>query len=208
MKKVATIIAEKKGKRGGCMDEAAAFSVYCEKRPDGKLNSYADVAKKVGFSTVTVEKAGKKGDWANRRAELGEKAISQTIMTLGEQMKAKNIEHMKEFVELARKGKRILDAQMVLFEEMMLDGTEKMKKPRKAKFSSFATSIAQSMVIEGIKGQRVTLGLPTDVTKSMAVNLNFTEELPKEELEQMQQFLDANYNKKQIGNGSNTDTKQ
>lgn len=207
MKKVATIIAEKKA-RGGNIDETAAFALYMEKRPDGRLNSIATVAKKLGCDVKHLERTAKKMEWATKRKKAGEMAILQTVMTLGEQMKAKNIEHMQEFVDLARKGKRILNAQMELFEEMMLDGTIDMKKPRKAKFSSFAASIAQSMIVEGIKGQRVTLGLPTDVTKSMAVNLNFTEELPKEELEQMQQFLDANYNKKQISNGGNTDTKQ
>ncbi len=188
------------GKRGGSVDEAAAFAFYCEARSDGRLNSIADVAKKYGVSRQSMGVICKRNNWTAKRREIGNEAVLHIAKTLGEIVKEKNETHLKQFEEMAEMGREIMQGQIALYREMIASG--QYPKRGTPSFSPFAASVAASMWKDGINGQRVAVGLPTDVTKSLAMNLNFNDELPREELEKMQQFLDANFNKNQLTDGN------
>lgn len=181
------------GKRGGSVDEAAAFAFYCEARSDGKRNSHAEVAKHFGIARQTISLIAKKNDWAQKREDIAKTAIIETTKTLGEQLKAKNEEHLRIFEQVTNDGRTMLAGVMVALGKRLTG--EKIRKGELG-FSPVTADIAKNMIVDGIKGQRVALGLPTDVTKSMALNLNLTDELPRDELEKMQRFLDANFNKR------------
>lgn len=201
MAKPTTNTKEKKT-RGSSIDEAAAFAFYIKPKKNGRLVSYEEVAKKFGVVPRTIENIGRKNDWVQRREKLGEMAVVETIKTVGEQMRDKNIEHMREFELLAAQGREMLNGTMEAFRKKL---AKKKFSKNELHFSAVVADIAKGLLVEGIKGQRVTLGLPTDVTKSMALNLNLNEELPRDEIERMQQFLDANFNKSNGATAARTD---
>lgn len=202
------------GKRGGSVDEAAAFLFYCTNKDGGRQRSIADVAKKFGVSCNTMEKMAKKHEWVVKRKKAGEALVVEIVRTMGEIVKEKNTEHLTQFQELAAFGKEILEGQARLYRDLIKNGyPEDVPKSKKGKasrrkpaFSAFTANIGAQMLVDGIKGQRVALGLPTDVTKSMAFNMNLNETLPNDELERMQGFLDRNHNKRLLEQNNDTDT--
>lgn len=200
------------GKRGGGINEAAAFAFYCESRKDGRLNSQKDVAKKFGVSQQTVAVFAKKNEWLKKRTEMSESVVVQLVETQGEMLARKNEEHMRHFEEIAAMGMDILRKEKEAYDAVVLAQDEAIAKGemtkeetnriyRMRKLAASRVMVAHQMAVDGIKGQRVALGLPTDVTKSMAMNFNATAELPRDEIEKMQENLDANYNKRIQPNG-------
>lgn len=57
--------------RNNRIDKIKLFESYLKPLPNGRLRSYQDIAEEYGVSLRTIEKAGKEGNWVNKRYKLG-----------------------------------------------------------------------------------------------------------------------------------------
>lgn len=109
--------------------------------------SYADISKKFGVASTTVEKRGKAEGWVQLRNEIGEKAFEKFTDNAAEEKSSAQTRHMQHWQNVqALANKAIM--------EMHKKGNIKVGK---------LESLARTLKIS-IEGERIVLGLPNNVT--------------------------------------------
>ncbi len=170
------------------------FSLYCTPDEQGRMRSIADVAKKLGVAPGALGKLALKNEWVRKRDQITEIAMIQTQETIGEKLAKVNEAHFKAFSEMASFGMEILQAERKVYRKMAKG--EKMDWRKDHMFSVGRAAVAHDMVVDGIKGQRVSLGLPTEVTRTAPTNVPEASALSHDDMEKMQTFLEVNHNQK------------
>jgi len=108
--------------------------------------SYADVAKEFGVSKVSVENRGKKDDWVKLRQSLGEKAFDNFQKKLLKTKEAAQDRHLQQFQNLQALINKSIQA---IAQQAQPDALELRRLSGALK--------------DSVMGERVVLGLPTNV---------------------------------------------
>lgn len=196
-----------------------AFIFYCT--PDqktGRLQTYSTVAQKFGVATRSVEVMGEKHDWVDRRQELGrmkveawqeerEKIVKKTeqeqFATWNEavQLMQKQVKQLSKKQNQVDAVEEILDD---LFDQLATTTKKTERKEIKRQIANvmgrkvYAKELRESMeaLKTSMNGLRITLGMPTEISKADVTNFNKEIPLSDEDLEKMDHDFDkANENK-------------
>ena len=176
--------------RGKNVNVDAMFIAYCTPDDEMRLPAYSDVAKQFGVSVRVVEKYGVKFDWVKKREAFGKEQVKKAEETLLEQIEQASKRHLDNYVEMERFGMEQLKEQRALFH-----GAKLPKEKGARKFSPFAVGEITTVVKRAMNGQRVILGLPTEVSKADISQTNRNLDLPGDQIEEMDNFLKNNGNK-------------
>lgn len=184
------------------IDEKQLFLYYCEGE-NGRLKSYEDVARNFGLTLRSVELLGKKNEWVMKRQEFGEKKF-----LCFKESREKIIEdaEQKQY-EIWSKALKMLEWEMELIAKKQesykcaieVDPTGKLAR----KVGAFDQRQLMEAMKTAINGFRITLGLPTEITKGDLTTKNLTVELTADDIAGM----DADLNRLELvkkQNASNT----
>ena len=163
-----------------------AFIFYCTPLKGGRLASYSDVSRAFGVSTRQVEKWGKKFVWVERRERFGKEQEKKAEETILQQVEEASKRHLKNYVEIENFAMEQIREQKSMFHGKEIKGR---------KFSSWAVGEATEQAKRAMNGQRVILGLPTEVSKADVNQTNRNLDLPLDQIEEMDNFLKNNGNK-------------
>lgn len=183
-------MARTRGQRGKNVNVDAMFIFYCTPDEEMRLPAYSDVAKQFGVSVRVVEKYGSKFDWGKKRDAFGKEQIKKAEETLLEQIEKASTRHLENYVEMEALGMDVLREQKALFH-----GANLGEKKKGRKFSPWVIGEVTTVVKRAMNGQRVILGLPTEVSKADINQTNRDLNLPPDQIEEMDNFLQSNGNK-------------
>lgn len=201
------------------IDWNEAFIFYCT--PDeetGRLPSYAKVSEKFNVSLRNVEKMGEKYKWVERRHEIGKMKLDawkEEREKVIKEAEREQFEIWNEAVDLMKKQVKQLirrQGQNEEIEEILDDLFDELagaqKKSERAEIKKKITNVMNRKIyakelresMEALKtsmnGLRITLGMPTEISKADVTNYNKEIPLSDEELENMDRdFEKANENK-------------
>lgn len=175
-----------RGQRGKNVNVDAMFIFYCTPDEEMRLPAYSDVAKQFGVSVRVVEKYGTKFEWVKKREAFGKEQVKKAEETILEQIEAASKRHLDNYVELEGFAMAQIREQKSLFHGKTIKGR---------KYSAWAVGEASEQAKRAMNGQRVILGLPTEVSKADVTQTNRNLDLPVDQIEEMDKFLQANDNK-------------
>lgn len=168
------------------------FTAYCTV-VFGRYPSYEDIAKKYNCNVRTVQKIASKNKWVNRRAEAEKRARDNFFENKDDLIKQANINGYESWEKLLRAINieiELLTKFQSAFLQKFLNGEidpEIARRKNKAysdDFRNFASALKDS-----INGQRVILGLPTEVSKGEVTTINKNGVLTNEDLEKLDKRL-------------------
>jgi len=174
--------------RGKSIDYNAAFIFYCTPDEEGRLPGYREVARHFSVARQTIERMGVKHKWAERRQKMGKEQIEKAQKTVLEQIEEANKRHLDNYIEMEKLAMKDLKDQGNVF-----DG--KGSKIKKRKYSPWALSETSTVAKRAMNGQRIVLGLPTEVSKADVTSTQRTMTLPPDQVEEMDNYLKNNANK-------------
>ena len=196
-----------------------AFIYYCTPRKEtGRLPSYREVAERFEITERQVEAMGAKCEWVDRRENFGrmkleawqeerEKVIKKTEQDQFSTWNEAVALMQKQVKQLSRRQgqteavEEILDG---LFDQLAIAKSKAERAEIQKKISNmmnrkiYAKELRESMeaLKTSINGLRITLGMPTEISKADVTNFNKEIPLSSEELEKMDlDFEKANENK-------------
>ena len=178
-----------RGQRGKNVNVDAMFIFYCTPDEEMRLPAYSDVAKQFGVSVRVVEKYGTKFEWVKKRDAFGKEQVKKAEDSLLEQIDAAGKRHLQNYVELESFAMLQIREQKSLFHGKIIKGR---------KYSAWAVGEAAEQAKRAMNGQRVILGLPTEVSKADVTNTNKNLSLPTDQIDEMDSFLKNNGNKQPI----------
>lgn len=171
-----------------------AFNYYCTPHElTGKYPSYEMVAEKFKCTERAIEKIGRAENWVFRRAELGKKLAEAFLENREELVKKVNqegYEIWEKFLKAVTFELNLtIENQKEFAEKRQVEGVDAVIRRRVNKtysddFKNFAVALK-----EGINGQRVILGLPTEVSKGEVTTINKNGVLTNEDLEKIDNRL-------------------
>lgn len=175
------------------MNERELFLYYCESE-NGRLRNYLDVAKKFGLTKRVVEQIGKRNEWLENRRKLGE---SRFLCFKENREKIIEQAEQKQF-EIWSKALKMLEWEMELIQKKQESYQVAISVDPTGKLSRKVGAFDQRQLMEAMKtainGFRITLGLPTEITKGDLTTKNLTVELSAEDIAGM----DADLNRLEI----------
>lgn len=161
-----------------------AFILYCTPN-EGRMRSIKDVAESMGCSTQYLEKLSSKHSWVKRRETIREKTQKAAELSIIEHVDATNKDQLDKWSRVEAFVMDVLDEQMAF-----RNGSKPETKTKR--FSIYAISEMVNALKEASKMKRVILLLPTEVSKADVTNLNKNVELPKDQIDEMQAFVEKN----------------
>jgi hypothetical protein len=196
-----------------------AFIFYCTPNKEtGRLPTYLKVSEHYGINERHVEKMGSKHDWVERRDEVGkmtvdawqgerEKLIKKTeqeqFATWNEAVRVMQ-RQVKQLFKRQDQNEAVEEILDELFDELTTAKNDKERSEIKKKIGNvmnrkiYAKELRESMeaLKTSMNGLRITLGMPTEISKADVTNFNKEIPLSDEDLEKMDQdFEKANENK-------------
>jgi len=201
------------------IDWNKAFIFYCTAdERTGRMPTYKDISEKFGVSETRVEIIGSKYDWVDKRERLGKKSLERWKEERGkliEKLEQAQFETWNGAVEIMQRQlnqvkRKQSDAEMVeelledLFDELSMAKNKTERKEIKRKISNvmgrkvYGKELRETMeaLKTSINGLRITLGMPTEITKGEMTNFNKDVSISEEDLEKMDSdFEKAHENK-------------
>lgn len=201
------------------IDWNKAFIYYCTPiKETGRLRGYRDVAEKFNVSRGAVEVVGLKHNWTEQRQEFGKmklEAWQEEREKVVKETEREQFETWNEAVRLMQKQVKQLSrrqGQTEAVEEILDDLFDELagakNKAERAEIKKkianvmnrkiYAKELRESMeaLKTSINGLRITLGMPTEISKADVTNFNKEIPLSDEDLEKMDRdFEKANENK-------------
>lgn len=172
------------------LDKNQALIYYCQPDPKTKrLRSYQDVADHFNISRAVIERWGAKDSWIERREQWGKELVEEAKIVILDEIDVAQKRHLKVFIELENFATEILKEQALLF---------KGQSNGKGKFSIWSVSEGAKVLKDAINGQRVILGLPTEIAKAEVTQTNRNLELPPDQAKEFDNFITQNGNKKPL----------
>lgn len=201
------------------IDWNKAFIFYCT--PDersGKLRSYRETAETFGISESAVEMMGSKHEWGRKREEMGKKRLE--IWQEEKEKAIKKVEQSQFSIwqdavdimqrQIGHVKRKQADAEAVeevledLFDELAMAKNKTERKEIKRKIANvmgrkvYGKELRETMeaLKTSINGLRITLGMPTEISKADVTNYNKEVPLSEEDLNKMDSdFEKAHENK-------------
>lgn len=171
------------------------FIYYCTSDEFGRLPSYADVAEKFKINLNWIERVGKRENWVQRRYEAGKKAQEAAFENRDELIKVTEQKHYEDLKTLETAIiltiKDSLAAQVVCRDP---NANQELKKDayRLLKNSAYDLEKLSTALTNVQKAMRLTLGVPTEVTKGTLDAKITSPALSEEEVKLMDSFLNKN----------------
>lgn len=183
------------------LNKHAAFLAYCTPDDNGIYPCYVDVAKQFGVSEKWIEVIGTKYKWVLNRdikqREEVERAFKDRaeLITITEKKHYKQLEVMESVIMDSISDS--IAAQKVVNEPEKKNDSDYKKKKRKAAFKRLRNSAYDldklSTALTNIQmAKRVTLGIPTQVTKGSLDHNVRGAALSDEQIAAMDAFLEKN----------------
>lgn len=184
------------------IDWTAAFRYYTEVGEDGRLHSYADVAEKFTIELSHVERKGKEEGWVEKRQSIMDEAqaawegerkraivsaeknhlnIWRSVQELSLQEMQLYREELLEFKEWRTMLDKLLNG---ITDKKKIDEIYKTLPPAPQRPSRTGLKSVVEALEKGVKGERVVLGLPNEVSKADITNTFSTVALTEEELKE------------------------
>lgn len=201
------------------IDWNKAFIFYCTAdERTGRMPTYRDVAENFAITERQVELIGSKYKWVDKRERFGKKSLERWKEERGkliEKLEQAQFETWNDAVEIMQKQlthvkNKQADAEAVeellddLFDELSMAKNKTERKEIKRKIANvmgrkvYGKELRETMeaLRTSINGLRITLGMPTEITKGEMTNYNKDASLSEEDLEKMDSdFEKAHENK-------------
>lgn len=167
------------------IDYEEAFIYYCTPDEDGRLKSYADVARHFNISERIIEKWGSRKSWVKRRESIGKRKVSQWT----EEQAKLATEINQHLFEKWRKMLTLLGFELddIDISQMLTYGTDGKKSDiRRAKardYKEFSEALKNTT-----DKLRILTGQTTDYTKS-DIDATVAKQLDSEELNKIDNYL-------------------
>jgi hypothetical protein len=154
---------EQTGRKG--VDWQAAYLYYCEKNEDGTLKSLRDVAEAFDVNLSYVAVRSKRESWNDNRANLYQKQNDAVIESQTAEIVEANTRHLNTW----KSAQSIVLRLMRFYSDDLTEAEalKKEKKPYKAVLPNpYRVKATMDTLETTIKGERVVLGLPNEVTRA------------------------------------------
>jgi len=182
------------------------------------MPTYKDVAERFGVTERQVELIGSKYEWVDKRERFGKKSLERWKEERGkviEKLEQNQFETWNEAVDIMQRQlnqvkRKQEDAEAVeelledLFDELAMAKNKTERKEIKRKISNvmgrkvYGKELRETMeaLKTSVNGLRITLGMPTEITKGEMTNFNKDLSLSDEDLEKMDKDFEKSHENK------------
>lgn len=160
-----------------------AFKLYCTELEDGRMRGLWDLNKELGISFSSLGKHASENDWFKRRKKMKKKELE--AWERSKEQEAKKL-GKKQFV-IWNNSISLMQRQQRILARQLKEAEEKGKKVYAKELRDTMEALRIAM-----NGARITMGLPTEITKGEMTNFNSDVSLTPEEIEE----IDKDFNKK------------